>query len=80
MPRSIAICGAGPGLGQAVARRYAREGYQIVLVARRRQPLDALAHELIAAGASAHVITADPSDTEGVPTLARSVRAAVGDL
>ena len=32
--KTIAVFGAGPGLGQAVARRYAREGYAVVLVAR----------------------------------------------
>jgi len=79
MPRSIAVFGAGPGLGQAVARRYAQEGYEIVLVGRRRQPLDALAQDLIDRGASAHAIAADLSDTEAVPALAEQIRAAVGD-
>lgn len=80
MPRSIAICGAGPGLGQAVARRYAREGYEVVLVARDRHRLEALAASLIAEGASAHVVTADLSDTDAVPTLSERIRSAVGDL
>ncbi len=35
MSKSIAVFGAG--LGQAVAHRYAREGYAVVLVARRRE-------------------------------------------
>jgi len=37
MSTSIAVFGAGPGLGQAVAHRYAREGYAVVLVARCRE-------------------------------------------
>ena len=37
MPKSIAVFGAGPGLGQAVARRYAREGYAVTLVGRRQE-------------------------------------------
>ena len=41
MSKSIAVFGAGPGLGQAVARRYAREGYAVTLVARRRSHLTA---------------------------------------
>jgi short-subunit dehydrogenase len=80
MPNSIAVFGAGPGLGQAVARRYAQDGYDVVLVARRRQPLDLLASELSGDGASADVITADLSDTDAIPALARQIRAAVGDL
>ena len=67
MPNSIAVFGAGPGLGQAVARRYAREGYAVTLVGRRQEPLDLLAKELTSAGATAHVITADLSHTEATP-------------
>lgn len=78
--KSIAVFGAGPGLGQAVARRYAKEGYTIVLVARRREPLNLLAKDLISAGATVHVITADLSDTYAVPALAGQIRARVGHL
>jgi short-subunit dehydrogenase len=77
--KSIAVFGAGPALGRAVARRYAREGYEVVLVARRREPLDALADELEELEATAHVITADLSDTDRVPPLAESIRTVVGE-
>jgi short-subunit dehydrogenase len=79
MPRSIVVFGAGPGLGQAVARRYARAGYTVVLVARRRERLQALAADLASTGATAHVITADLSDTGAVPRLAGQIRGAAGD-
>jgi short-subunit dehydrogenase len=78
--KSIAVFGVGPGLGQAVARRYAREGYAVVLVARRHQPLDLLAKDLTSAGATAHVITADLSHTDATPRLAEQIRAKVGNL
>jgi short-subunit dehydrogenase len=74
------VFGAGPGLGQAVARRYAREGYEIVLVGRRRELLDALAQDLIVAGASAHAVNADLADTGSVQALADEIRSAVGNL
>ena len=80
MSKSIAVFGAGPGLGQAVARRYAREGYAVTLVARRPEPLDRLAEDLTNAGATAHVITADLSDTGATPRLAGQIRAKAGDL
>jgi short-subunit dehydrogenase len=80
MSRSIAVFGAGPGLGHAVARRYAGEGFDVTLVARRSEPLDRLAGELTSAGATAHVITADLSDTEAMPRLAEQIRAETGNL
>jgi short-subunit dehydrogenase len=80
MSKSIAVFGAGPGLGQAVARRYAEKGYDVVLVARHRPSLDLFAQELTDTGASAHVITADLADTDAVPALAEQVRAVTGEL
>jgi short-subunit dehydrogenase len=78
--RSIAVFGAGPGLGQAVARRYAREGYAVTLVARRPERLGRLAQDLASAGATAHVITADLADTGATPRLAEQIRAQAGHL
>jgi short-subunit dehydrogenase len=80
MSKSVAVVGAGPGLGQAVARRYAREGYTVALIARRRESLDALAAELTRAGATAHAITADLSSERAVPQLAEQIRAKAGSL
>jgi len=80
MSKAIAVFGAGPGLGQAVARRYAREGYDVVLVARRREPLERVAEDLAGAAGSVHVVSADLSDSAAVPALAEQVRARVGHL
>jgi short-subunit dehydrogenase len=79
VPKSIVVFGVGPGLGQAVARRYAREGYAVTLVARRSEPLDRLAKELASAGATVHVVAADLSDTSATPQLAERIRAEAGD-
>jgi short-subunit dehydrogenase len=77
--KSIVVFGAGPGLGQAVAHRYAREGYAVALVARRPEPLDRLAAQLTDGGAKAHAIVADLADTDAIPEVAGRVRAAIGD-
>jgi len=55
----IAIIGAGPGLGAAVARRFGREGFSIALIARNQSKLDAMAAELTAAGFTARAYAAD---------------------
>jgi short-subunit dehydrogenase len=80
MPRSIAVFGAGSGLGQAIARRYGREGYDVVLVARRQVPLDLLARDLSTEGIAARAVTADLSETDGVAALAARIRAEAGPL
>ena len=80
MTRSIVVFGAGPGLGQAVAHRYAQEGYDVVLVARRREPLELLAGDVADAGVRVHVVTADLADTDAIPGVAEQVCAAAGDL
>jgi short-subunit dehydrogenase len=80
MSKAIAVFGAGPGLGQAVARRYAGEGYEVVLVARRRERLERLAEDLAGAAGAVHVISADLSDAAAVPALAEQVRTRVGHL
>ncbi|MDT7800939.1 MAG: hypothetical protein QOI78_4372, partial [Actinomycetota bacterium] len=77
-PKSIAVFGAGPGVGRAVARRYGNAGYDVVLVARRQGPLDRFAGELAAQGVTVHVVTADLTETHLVPALAERIRAKVG--
>lgn len=79
MPKSIAVFGAGPALGQAVARRYAHEGYAVTLVARQAERLERMAAQLTSAGATAHAVAADLSDPDAVPGLAARIRAESGD-
>ena len=56
------VIGAGPGLGAGIARRFAREGFAVTLVARSRETLDPIADELRATGATVDAVTADAGD------------------
>ena len=58
-PRHLLLVGTGPGLGAAIARRFAREGYRLTLVARSEATI---AQELRAAGADVAVVQADAGD------------------
>lgn len=45
---TIAIIGAGRNLGEALARRFGREGFSVALISRNQERLDALAADLAA--------------------------------
>jgi len=64
--RHLLLVGAGPGLGMAVARRFAEGGYRVTLVARSTDRLGDLAASLADTEATIETMAADASDPEGM--------------
>jgi short-subunit dehydrogenase len=60
----LLLVGAGPGLGLAVARRFAVGGYRVTLLARKTDRLGELAQSLDDTGAEIDTIEADASDSD----------------
>ena len=64
--RTIAVLGAGPGLGGAVARRFGTEGYSVALMARRPEQLRQMAEELRAQGITASAFPVNLTDLDAM--------------
>jgi len=69
----VVVSGAGTGIGRAVARRLAGDGFHVLAVGRRREPLDRLAKAL---APHLDVASADLATVAGATSVAESVRAA----
>jgi short-subunit dehydrogenase len=72
---TIAIVGAGPGLGLAIARTFGSHGFDVALIARTRANLDDLTGQLESEGVDAASFTADVLDPAA---LARALSDAAG--
>lgn len=78
--KTIAICGYGPGISSAVAKRFGRENFQVALVARNAQRLATGVAELEASGIRAAGFRADLSKETEVERALESVRATLGPI
>jgi NADP-dependent 3-hydroxy acid dehydrogenase YdfG len=73
--RVAAITGASSGIGEATARALARDGHQVVLLARRVDRIQELADDL---GEHARAIEADVTDRDSLAAAAERVKNDLG--
>lgn len=71
------VVGVGPGLGAALARRFA-QGYAVALIARNAEYLQSLAKDIRTAGGRVLAVPADISDRAQVEAAFASIREQLG--
>jgi NAD(P)-dependent dehydrogenase (short-subunit alcohol dehydrogenase family) len=72
------VLGIGPALGSSVARRFAREGYAVALMARRTEEVEPVGRAIAEAGGQALPLTADATRPDSVAAAFRAVRDQLG--
>lgn len=80
MAKIAVVTGASAGVGRAVAREYARCGYDVALIARGQDGLAAAQREIEACGRRALVLPADVADENAVEAAAGRVEAELGPI
>jgi NADP-dependent 3-hydroxy acid dehydrogenase YdfG len=80
MAKTIVVCGYGPGISQAVARKFGSAGFQVALVSRSAESVTRGAAALGEAGITARGFRCDLTDLAAVSGMLAEVRAAFGPI
>ena len=76
----VVITGASAGVGRATARRFAKDGAQIALLARGRDGLEAARKEVEEFGGRAVVVMVDVADADQVEAAAAQIERELGEI
>src|ERR1700722_13727960 len=80
MSRPIAlVTGASSGIGADLAREAAQDGHDLIMIARRTEPMRALAEELKKSGAESRIIAADFSKSGAAAEVVKELGATAID-
>ncbi|WP_047984633.1 SDR family NAD(P)-dependent oxidoreductase [Ornithinibacillus californiensis] len=63
---TVAITGAGTGLGKALAFEYAEHGYNVFLLGRNNDPLQLVRHQIMEKGGQAEVVLCDVKEIASI--------------
>jgi NAD(P)-dependent dehydrogenase (short-subunit alcohol dehydrogenase family) len=74
------VTGGGRGIGEGIARDFARVGAAVVVAARRTEEIEAVAAAIREEGGQAIAVTTDVTDDEAIDRLARRAVEAFGKL
>lgn len=78
--KTVVVTGATAGVGRAVAKRFAREGAWLGLIAREQEALEEMQAELMQLGAPVMTASADVADAEAVFAAAERFERELGPI
>lgn len=76
--KTIAIVGAGPGLGLSIAKKFGKNGFQVALVARNEEKLNQLVAVLKQNGIEAAAFAADILDAQQIKSAFNAIKERYG--
>ena len=79
-PGTCIIVGVGPGLGAALARRFAKAGHAVAVAARNGGKLAGVVDEIAAAGGKAKAYAGDATSENDVQSLFKAVEGDLGAI
>lgn len=80
MKKIALVIGAGDATGGAIAKRFAREGFEACLVRRNAEKLSPLVEEIKAAGGTAHAFGCDARKEDQVIELVEKIEREIGPI
>lgn len=78
--KTLAIVGAGPGLGFSIAKTFGQHDFRVALIARNRENLDTYVRQLQALEIEAAAFPADVSNAPQLEAALTSVKATFGSV
>ena len=80
MSKVVVVTGASAGVGRAIVREFARQGYDVGLIARGADGLAAAKREVEQAGQRAVAVPTDVADADAVEAAANQIEQELGEI
>ncbi len=78
--KTIAVLGAGPGLGNHIGKEFGNHGFRVVLLARREDALKQYVRELAESGIESDYHVVDCSDNDSIQSALSEISQKYGGI
>lgn len=72
--KTLVVVGAGKGMGNHIAKKFAENDFRVILIARNKEALDEYIEEFTQLGMEAYAIAADAADTRSLKRAFDEIR------